>query len=88
MEVEKAAVVKHISQSNVVRSWLGGLAATSLAIALAGCTPQGTGTVDVGSPGDVRSKLEGNKPSNKPRTAKEARALEGEAAANKIPKLN
>jgi len=55
---------------------------------LAGCGPEGAGTVDVGSPKDIRSKLDAGGASNKPLTAKQAKALQNEeAAAKKTPKL-
>jgi hypothetical protein len=56
---------------------------------LAGCAPEGTGTVKVGNPADVRGKLEADRASSKkPVSAKQAKALENEEAAKKkTPKL-
>jgi hypothetical protein len=56
---------------------------------LAGCGPEGAGTVKVGNPADVRGQLEaGAPPSKRPISAKQAKALENEEAAKKkTPKL-
>jgi hypothetical protein len=56
---------------------------------LAGCAPEGAGTVKVGDPAAVRAKLEGGGASSKkPVSAKQAKALETEEAAKKkTPKL-
>jgi hypothetical protein len=55
---------------------------------LAGCGPEGAGTVKVGTPAEVRAKAEvggGNIPA---KTAKQAKALQlEEEAAKKNPKL-
>jgi hypothetical protein len=56
---------------------------------LSGCAPEGTGTIKVGNPADVRAKAEASEaPSKKPVSAKRAKALENEEAAKKkTPKL-
>ncbi len=76
-------------QTKFRRGWFGGLAAAPLAILLAGCGPEGAGTIKVGNPAAIRGKLEaGGASSQKPVSAKQAKALENEEAAKKkTPKL-
>ena len=81
-------MAEHMRKSIIGRVWLGGLAAAPLAVILAGCGPEGAGTVDVGTPKEVRSKIEAGGAPIKPRTAKQAKALQiEEEAAKKNPKL-
>lgn len=79
-------VTKLISQRSLGR--FGKLAVVPLAMILSGCGPEGAGTLDVGSPNEVRAKLEGDQDSSKPVATKQAKAKEIEAeAAKKNPKL-
>ncbi len=75
------------------RGWfsLGVLAAAPMAMVLAGCSPEGTGTVDVGKPGSISGKPDAGASgaANKPVTAKQAKDREVEAKAGRtIPKLD
>ena len=73
--------------SNATR-WGGGIAAVTLSVALAGCSPEGAGSIKIENPEAVRKKFEGNSAGKKPATEKQARALEAEEeAAKKHPKL-
>ncbi len=66
---------------------LGGLAILSLVVTLEACSPEGAGTIKIENPEAVRAKAEGVG-AVKPKTAKQAKALEiEEAAAKKNPKL-
>jgi hypothetical protein len=57
-------------------------------MALAGCGPEGAGTIKIGNPAEVRAKAEGDTASIKPATKKQAKAIEiEEEAAKKNPKL-
>jgi len=60
-----------------------------LATVLAGCGPEGAGTVKVGNPQDVRSKVEGDGTPKKRLTAKQAK-VQGvvDEAIKKHPKLD
>jgi hypothetical protein len=83
-------VTRHIGKTSGGRIWFAALAAAPLAMVLAGCSPEGTGTVKVGGPQEARSKLEGasGEGPKTPTSAKQAKALETEkAAAKKNPKL-
>jgi hypothetical protein len=85
--VENRAVMKKINMTIAQRVVLAGSLAVPLI--LAGCNPEGTGTVDVGSPTDVRSKLPGAGASTKPLTPKQAKALQAEQKEPlKNPKLD
>jgi hypothetical protein len=65
------------------------LAAAPLAMILAGCSPEGTGTIDVGKPESIRGKPEASGAANKPVTAKQAKDRESEEkAGRRIPKLD
>jgi hypothetical protein len=83
--LESALVARHTSKTRFGRGWFAGLAAAPLAIILAGCAPEGTGTLKVGSPAGIRAKREGSEPRPKNLTEKQAKALEEE---RKIPKLD
>jgi hypothetical protein len=86
--LEMADVAKHIVQTLAGQGRFGWLASVPLAMVLAGCGPEGAGTVDVGNPQAVGSKLGGGETPNKPLTKKQAKGLETEAeAAKKNPKL-
>jgi hypothetical protein len=80
--------MQHTRKTRLGRGWFAGLAAAPLAMILAGCGPEGAGTIKVGNPTEVRAKLEGGGTPVKPRTAKQAKALQAEEeAAKKNPKL-
>jgi hypothetical protein len=66
---------------------LGVLAAAPLAMVLAGCSAEGTGTIS-GKAKDAQTKSAEGEASIKPKTAKQAKALESQQeAAKKNPKL-
>ncbi len=72
--------------SSPVRA-LGGLGALFVVVILAGCSPEGTGSIKIENPEAVRAKAEGAGVA-KPKTAKQAKAVEVEEdAAKKHPKL-
>lgn len=65
-----------------------GLAATAAMLGLAGCSPEGTGTIKLENPEGIRAKAAGAGGDQKPATAKQAKALQlEEEAAKKHPKL-
>ena len=73
--------------SNAIR-WGGGVAAGALSVALAGCSPEGAGSIKIENPQAVRDKVAGNPADKKPATKKQAKALELEdEAAKKHGKL-
>jgi hypothetical protein len=81
-------VARHTSKTKLGRGWFAGLAAAPLSMILAGCAPEGAGTVKVGNPAEVRAKQEGGGTPAQPKTAKQAKALQvEEEAAKKNPKL-
>jgi hypothetical protein len=62
--------------------------AIALAIAPAGCSPEGAGSIKIDNPQAVRSKFDGPAESKAPAGSKQAKALEAEEeAAKKHPKL-
>ena len=66
----------------------GRLAAALLVMALSGCSPEGAGTLEVSKPEAVQSKGAGGEAAAKPKTQKQAKALQiEEEAAKKNPKL-
>jgi hypothetical protein len=87
--LERAHVARHTSKTKLGRGWFAGLAAAPMAMILGGCAPEGTGTIKVGNPADVRAKAEASEAApNKPVSAKQAKALQNEEAAKKkTPKL-
>lgn len=81
-------MVRHTRKTRFGRGWFGVLAAGPLAMILAGCGPEGAGTIKVGNPAEVRAKLDGGGATVQPKTAKQAKALKvEEEAAKKNPKL-
>jgi hypothetical protein len=73
--------------SNAIR-WGGGIAAGALSVALAGCSPEGAGSIKIENPEAVREKVVGGPADKKPATAKQAKALQiEEEAAKKHGKL-
>jgi hypothetical protein len=64
------------------------LAATPLALLVAGCNQDGTGSISVGDTKAVRAKADGGLTTKEPVSQKQAAALKSEAeAAKKHPKL-
>ena len=64
------------------------LESVTLSVALAGCSPEGAGSIKIENPQAVRDKVAGPPVYKKPATEKQARALEAEEeAAKKHPKL-
>jgi hypothetical protein len=60
----------------------------ALSLALAGCSPQGAGTMDVSKPDEIQAKVAGGEAAAKPQTEKQAKAVQIEQeAAKKNPKL-
>jgi hypothetical protein len=81
-------VLKHVGETRHRRAWFGGLAALPLAIIFVGCSPAGTGSIDVNSEA-IRAKVAGDPASTKPATPKKAAALKADIeAAKKNPKLH
>jgi hypothetical protein len=68
--------------SNAIR-WGGGIAAGALSVALAGCNPEGAGSIKIENPEAVREKVAGPPVDKKAATPKQAKALELEAEAAK-----
>lgn len=67
------------------RGWVAGLL---LAATVTGCSPEGAGTIDVGKPEAVQAKAGGSEGIAKPKTDKQAKALQiEEEAVKKNPKL-
>ena len=69
--------------SNASRWNGGGIAAVALSVALAGCSPEGAGSIKIENPEAVREKVAGPPVDKKAATAKQAKALELEAEAAK-----
>jgi hypothetical protein len=83
-----AIVTKRGSQWKCWVRWIGSLAAPPLAMLIAGCSPDGSGTIKVGDPQSVRARAEGGLTSKTPVSPKQAAALKAvEEAAKKNPKL-
>ncbi len=60
----------------------------ALSLVLAGCSPEGVGTMDVSKPNEIQAKVAGGEASAKPKTEKQAKAVQiEEEAAKKNPKL-
>jgi hypothetical protein len=87
--MERAIVARDTHKRRFGGGWFAGLATAALVMFLAGCGPEGAGTVKVGNPADVRGQLEaGSAASNRRLSAKQVKALENEEAAKKkTPKL-
>jgi hypothetical protein len=85
---EAAIVTKHDSQWKFGVRWFGSLAAAPLAMLIAGCSPDGSGSIKVGDPQSVRARADGGLTSKTPVSKKQAAALKAEEeAAKKNPKL-
>jgi hypothetical protein len=81
-------VIKHDSQWKFGVRWFGSLAAAPLAMLVAGCTQDGSGSIKVGDPQSVRAKAQGGLTTKEPVSQKQAAALKAEEeAAKKNPKL-
>jgi hypothetical protein len=71
-----------------VLKWSIRLAVVALAIAPAGCSPEGAGSIKIEDPQAVRAKGEGLESKMPPKSAKQAKAIQiEEEAAKKNPKL-
>jgi hypothetical protein len=82
-------VTKHVSRTRFACVWFTAIAAVPLATLGLGCSPDGTGTINIEDPQSVRAKAEGGNTADKPSTEKRAEALRIEAeAVKKHPKLN
>ncbi len=67
---------------------VGRFAAATLLFAMAGCSPEGTGTIKIEDPQAARDKVAGGSAAKKPESEKQAKALEvEEEATKKHPKL-
>jgi hypothetical protein len=80
--VEIEFMIPYSSKSTDI-VWLGRrFAVLTLAVALAGCSPEGAGSIKIENPEAVRDKVAGGSAIRKPATPKEAKAreLEDEAA--------
>jgi hypothetical protein len=77
-----------VIKSMDVLKWSIGLAVVALAIAPAGCSPEGTGSIKIENPQTVREKFERPADSKAKAGSKQTKALEAEQeAAKKHPKL-
>jgi hypothetical protein len=66
----------------------GRLGVIGLAIACAGCSPEGAGSIKIDNPQAVRSKFDGGADRKAPADSKQAQALQlEEEAAKKNPKF-
>ncbi len=82
-------MIRRLIETAKALRWGGLLAALTLSVAPAGCSPEGTGTVKIENPQETRSKFEGAPAAGKtPASGKQANALKiEEEAAKKNPKL-
>jgi hypothetical protein len=88
VQLEVAFMKLNLTGSTNVIRWGGRFALVTLAVALAGCSPEGTGSIKIADPQAVRDKFTGGAPTTKPANEKQAKALAAEEeAAKKHPKL-
>jgi hypothetical protein len=71
-----------------VLSWSGRLAVFLVATALAGCAPEGAGTIKVDRPESVRARLPGAGAQSKPDPKKQRALLQDQEEAKKHARLD